>query len=47
MVAEYWTKLPPKTELEQKIQTLLAETRERIKQRGLLRNNAEEGQNAK
>jgi len=36
MVAEYWTKLPPKAELEYKIQTLLAETRERVEQRKLL-----------
>ena len=35
MVAEYWTELPPKKELEQKIHTLLAETRERLAQRQL------------
>jgi len=42
MVAEYWTKLPPKAELEHKIQTLLAETRERMEQRKLLGNGANE-----
>ena len=36
MVAEYWTTLPPKVEFEQKIQTILAETRERMAQRNLL-----------
>jgi hypothetical protein len=36
MVAEYWTTLPPKAEFEQKIQTILAETRERLAQRNLL-----------
>jgi len=36
MVAEYWTTLPPKKEFEQKIQTILAETRERMTQRNLL-----------
>ena len=36
MVAEYWTTLPPKKEFEQKIQTILAETRERLLQRNLL-----------
>jgi ribosomal protein S18 acetylase RimI-like enzyme len=36
MVAEYWTTLPPKAEFEQKIQTILAETRERMAQRNLL-----------
>jgi len=36
MVAEYWTTLPPKAEMEQKIQILLAETRERVAQRKLL-----------
>jgi len=35
-VAEYWTTLPPKAEMEQKIQILLAETRERVAQRKLL-----------
>jgi len=36
MVAEYWTTLPPKAEFEQKIHTILAETRERMVQRNLL-----------
>jgi predicted nuclease of restriction endonuclease-like (RecB) superfamily len=36
IVAEYWTALPPKKEFEQKIQTILAETRERLAQRNLL-----------
>jgi len=36
MVAEYWTTLPPKAEFEQKIQTILAETRERMSNRNLI-----------
>ena len=36
MVAEYWTTLPPKAEFEQKIQTILAEARERMAQRNQL-----------
>jgi len=36
MVAEYWTTLPPKAEFEQKIQAILAETRERMTQRNSL-----------
>ena len=36
IVAEYWTALPPKAEFEQKIQAILAETRERLTQRNLL-----------
>jgi len=36
MVAQYWTALPPKTEFEQKIHAILAETRERMKRRKLL-----------
>jgi hypothetical protein len=35
MVAEYWTDLPPKKELEEKIHTLLIEARERLEQRKL------------
>ncbi|MDR0767915.1 MAG: PDDEXK nuclease domain-containing protein [Methanosarcinales archaeon] len=35
MVAEYWTNLPPKAEFEQKIQSILAETREHMKRRNL------------
>ena len=33
VVAEYWTELPPKKELEEKIRTLLAEARQRLVQR--------------
>jgi predicted nuclease of restriction endonuclease-like (RecB) superfamily len=36
MVAEYWTELPSKKELEQKIRTLLLEARERLEVRKLL-----------
>ena len=36
MVAQYWTALPPKAEFEQKIHSLLAETRERVERRNLL-----------
>jgi len=36
MVAEYWTELPPKKELEEKIRKLLLEARERIEARKLL-----------
>jgi predicted nuclease of restriction endonuclease-like (RecB) superfamily len=36
MVAQYWTALPPKAEFSQKIQAILAETRERMKQRKLM-----------
>jgi hypothetical protein len=36
MVAEYWTDLPPKKELEEKIHTLLIEARERLENRKLL-----------
>jgi predicted nuclease of restriction endonuclease-like (RecB) superfamily len=35
-VAEYWTELPPKAELEQKLHTALLEARERLARRGLL-----------
>jgi hypothetical protein len=42
MVAEYWTTLPPKPEFEQKIQSILAETRERLEQRNLLPQSTEE-----
>ena len=35
-VAEYWTELPPKTELEQKLHTALLEARERLARRGVL-----------
>jgi len=36
IVAEYWTTLPPKAEFEQKIHTMLAETRNRLTQRKLM-----------
>lgn len=36
VVAEYWTELPPKIELEQKIHSLLVEVRERIEQKKYL-----------
>jgi len=36
MVAEYWTELPPKKELEEKIRALLLEARERVEVRRLL-----------
>jgi predicted nuclease of restriction endonuclease-like (RecB) superfamily len=36
MVAEYWTELPPKKQLEQKIHSLLVEARERIERNNLL-----------
>ena len=32
-VAEYWTELPPKAELENKIRKILQEARERLEQR--------------
>ena len=35
-VAEYWTELPPKAELEQKLHTALLEARERLARRGVL-----------
>jgi predicted nuclease of restriction endonuclease-like (RecB) superfamily len=35
VVAEYWTELPPKKELEQKIRVLLLEARERLARRQL------------
>ncbi len=36
MVAEYWTELPPKKELEQKIHAILAEAKERIERKKLI-----------
>ncbi len=36
MVAEYWTELPPKKELEQKIHTILAEAKERLERKKLI-----------
>ena len=35
-VAEYWTELPPKAELEQKLHAALLEARERLARRGML-----------
>lgn len=35
-VAEYWTELPPKVELERRLHEALAEARERLARRGLL-----------
>lgn len=35
-VAEYWTELPPKAELEQKLDAALLEARERLARRGVL-----------
>ena len=35
-VAEYWTELPPKAELEQKLHAALLEARERLARRGVL-----------
>jgi hypothetical protein len=35
MVAEYWTDLPPKKELEAKLQSILIETRERLERKKL------------
>ncbi|MDR1538912.1 MAG: PDDEXK nuclease domain-containing protein [Clostridiales bacterium] len=42
LVAQYWTALPPKAEFEQKIHSLLAETRERMERRKLLNGGAGE-----
>ena len=35
-VAEYWTELPPKAELEQRLHAALVEARERLARRGVL-----------
>ena len=35
-VAEYWTELPPKAELEQRLHAVLLEARERLVGRGML-----------
>ncbi len=35
-VAEYWTELPPKAELEQGLHAALLEARERLARRGVL-----------
>jgi hypothetical protein len=36
MVAEYWTELPPRKQLEKKIHNLLIEARERMERKKLL-----------
>lgn len=36
MVAEYWTELPPKEKLEQKLHTILSEAKERIEAKKIL-----------
>jgi predicted nuclease of restriction endonuclease-like (RecB) superfamily len=41
-VAEYWTELPPKAELEQKLHAALLEARERLARRGVLLGNLED-----
>jgi hypothetical protein len=35
VVAEYWTALPPKAELEQRLQAILRDARERLARREL------------
>ena len=41
-VAEYWTELPPKVELEQHLHQVLLEARERLARRGVLLEGADE-----
>ena len=41
-VAEYWTELPPKLELEQRLHAALVETRERLARRGVLLEGSED-----
>ena len=41
-VAEYWTELPPKAELEQKLHQALLEARERLARRGVLLEGGED-----
>lgn len=41
-VAEYWTELPPKAELERQLHLALQEARERLARRGVLLRNADE-----
>lgn len=36
MVADYWTELPPKKELEQKLHSLFLEAKERMENKNLL-----------
>ena len=42
-VAEYWTELPPKAELEQHLHQALIEARERLARRGVLLEGGEDG----
>lgn len=42
-VAEYWTELPPKAELEQRLHQALVEARETMARRGVLL-EADEGE---
>jgi len=42
-VAEYWTELPPKAELEQKLHAALLETRERLARREVLLGDLRDG----
>ena len=41
-VAEYWTELPPKAELEQKLQAALLKAREQLARRGRLLGNLDD-----
>ena len=41
-VAEYWTELPPKAELEQQLHQALVEARERLARRGVLLEGGED-----
>ena len=41
-VAEYWTELPPKAELEQKLHAALLEARERLARRRVLLGDLDE-----
>jgi len=44
VVAEYWTNLPPKEQLESKIQSIMAEAKERIERRKSLETSKEQRQ---
>jgi len=46
MVAQYWTALPPKAEFEQRIHTILAQTRERWARKKLLLTESSKSNNA-
>ena len=41
-VAEYWTELPPKAELEQTLHAALLEARERLARRALMLGNLDD-----